>query len=170
MVDPDVVRKRKRDYMAASRKDPVKRQRILESQRKAWAKSGSQNRKDWMCRLRTEDPWRWKALTIHTSSRGKLYADDLRRLWDRQAGLCGLTGTPLDFKDAELDHIIPRSRGGGSGIDNVRWVCSAANQAKHGMTDAEFVTLCSQVAEWIGRRIMDAVPSLPPSPAAKETK
>jgi hypothetical protein len=33
-------------------------------------------------------------------------------------------------------------------------VCSEANQAKRDLTDAEFLLLCEQVVEFIGRRIV----------------
>lgn len=156
------IRKRKAKYMADARRDLSKRGGILASQRKAWSNGGSQKRKAWMARLRNEDPWRWKALTIHTSVRGKYGANDLQSIWERQGGLCGLIGRPLDFETAELDHIIPRSRGGSNDIGNLRWACEEANRAKGSMTDEEFLRLCNQVAEWIGRRILEsAQESLP---------
>lgn len=149
------LRPKKAEWMAKARKDPKRRGSILESQRKAWKKSGYQKRKDWMEKLKTGEPWRWKTFTIHTSFRGKLNAKDLEGLWWKQSGLCGLTGQPLDFETAQLDHIIPRCRGGGNVIENVRWVSKEANEAKGGMLDEEFLALCQQVAEWLGRRIME---------------
>lgn len=82
---------------------------------------------------------------------------DLRLLWISQDGKCGLTGRSLEFDDMQLDHKKPRCRGGDNSLENLRWVCSVANQAKHSQTDEEFVLLCSQVAEWIGRRIVEAL-------------
>jgi 5-methylcytosine-specific restriction endonuclease McrA len=153
----DTLRARKANWMAKARHDPAKRPGILQSQRRAWQSSGRQKRRDWMKRLRTEEPWRWKALVIHTSLRGKLGADDLERMWQEQRGLCGLTGRPLDFETAQLDHVLPRSRGGSNGRSNLRWVCKEANDAKGNLTDEELLVLCRQVAEWIGRRILAAL-------------
>jgi 5-methylcytosine-specific restriction endonuclease McrA len=153
----DAARAKKAAWMARARRDPEKRPAMLEAQRRAWKAGGSQRRKAWMQGLRQEDPWRWKALVIHTSLRGKLGADDLQEMWDGQGGLCGLTGRPLDFETAQLDHIIPRSRGGGNDRSNLRWVCKEANEAKGALTDEEFFSLCRQVAEWIGRRILEAL-------------
>jgi 5-methylcytosine-specific restriction endonuclease McrA len=154
--NPVKLRERKRLHMAKSRQSPETRQQYLGYQRKAWRNGGSEKRKLWMNEMRISDQWRWKALTIHTSVRGSLSGDDLQALWLAQNGLCGLTGRKLEFDDMQLDHKMPRSRGGDNSIENLRWVCKDANQAKHGLTDEEFVVLCSQVAEFIGRQIMEA--------------
>lgn len=154
--EPEKMRKRKREHMAKARNDPKTREQYLEYQRKAWRNGGSEKRKTWMKKLQRTDRWRWKALTIHTSIRGSLSSDDLRLIFTSQDGKCGLTGRTLSFDDMHLDHKVPRSRGGGNEMENLRWVCSEANQAKHGLTDEEFLLLCTQVAEWIGRRIVEA--------------
>lgn len=66
--------------------------------------------------------------------------DELRALLERQAGACGLTGgrIPPEVKP-HLDHIVPRAKGGGHTIDNLRWVHPMANRAKGAHTDAEFL-------------------------------
>lgn len=79
-------------------------------------------------------------------------AHELAALWKSQRGLCALTGRKLD-RTAQLDHILPRARGGCDEIGNLRWVCNEANLAKRDLTDAEFAVLCSDVMSWIGRRI-----------------
>jgi len=85
-------------------------------------------------------------------SEGRATFREIARLWKAQRGRCALTGRRLD-RDAQLDHILPRARGGGDEITNLRWVCNAANLAKRDMTDAEFETLCADVMAWIGQRI-----------------
>lgn len=91
-----------------------------------------------------------------------LTADELQELWNKQKGVCALTGRKLD-KDAEIDHIVPISRGGDNSINNSRWLCRQANQAKHSLTDDEFFRLCSEVAksqpytEWIGKQLMEVL-------------
>lgn len=79
-------------------------------------------------------------------------ARDLARLWKRQRGLCALSGVRLD-RSAELDHKMPRSRGGSDAIENLQWVTHAANFAKRDLTVQEFHALCLNCARWIGRRI-----------------
>jgi 5-methylcytosine-specific restriction endonuclease McrA len=83
---------------------------------------------------------------------GRATAADLARLWRRQRGLCALTGRRLD-RSAQIDHILPKARGGGDQATNLRWVCSQVNIAKRHMTDDEFFGLCADVMAWIGRRI-----------------
>lgn len=63
---------------------------------------------------------------------------------------CYISGTPIDLTKTqtyELDHIVPRSRGGSNSIDNMGLVTKDINQAKRAMTDKEFIALCKMVAE-----------------------
>lgn len=73
---------------------------------------------------------------------------ELAQMWKRQRGRCGLTGRRLD-RSAQLDHIVPQARGGSDRIENLRWTCEPANLAKRHMTDAEFLTLCIDVAAFL---------------------
>lgn len=77
---------------------------------------------------------------------------DLWKLWKRQRGLCALTGAKLD-RSAEIDHRLPKVRGGTDDISNLQWVTHQANFAKRDLTDEEFHALCSDVFRWVGRRI-----------------
>lgn len=65
-------------------------------------------------------------------------------LWDRQGGRCGLTGRELDPLTMQLDHIVPRVRGGGDDLENLRWLSREANQAKRDLLDDEFLDLCAE--------------------------
>lgn len=61
---------------------------------------------------------------------------------------CSLTGRPIDLLDSrsyQLDHIIPRAKGGTNSLDNCQLTCREANQAKHELTLDEFVKLCREV-------------------------
>jgi 5-methylcytosine-specific restriction endonuclease McrA len=82
-------------------------------------------------------------------------AKDLARLWWQQRGRCALTGRRLD-RTAQIDHIVPKARGGTDAVHNLRWTCEAVNIAKRHMTDAEFVALCSDVMAWIERGVQVA--------------
>lgn len=84
--------------------------------------------------------------------RGGISARDLARIWREQKGRCALTGRKLD-RTAEIDHRLPKARGGTDDLSNLRWVTREANRAKRDLTDAEFAALCRDCAEWIGERI-----------------
>ena len=62
--------------------------------------------------------------------------------------VCALTGRPIDLMNSrsyQLDHIIPRSKGGSNTLDNCQIVCREANQAKSDLSLDEFVNLCRDV-------------------------
>lgn len=77
---------------------------------------------------------------------------DLATIWKQQRGLCALTGERLD-RSAEVDHIVPKSRGGSDRRENLRWIGRRVNFAKRDLTDDEFLALCGSVMRWIGQRI-----------------
>lgn len=65
--------------------------------------------------------------------------------------ICYLTGRTIDLSDKgsyELDHIIPKSRGGHNTIENMGLTCSVANRCKSSLTDQEFITLCKEIAKF----------------------
>ncbi len=45
--------------------------------------------------------------------------------WGRECAYCGTADTPL-----EIEHVVPRSRGGSSRVSNLTLACHACNQAK----------------------------------------
>lgn len=53
--------------------------------------------------------------------------------WGRHCAYCGVTNVPL-----EIEHLVPRSRGGSDRIANLTLACHACNQAKGDRTAAEY--------------------------------
>lgn len=53
--------------------------------------------------------------------------------WNRKCAYCGKENVPL-----EIEHIIPKSRGGTNRISNLTLACHECNQKKGNMTAAEF--------------------------------
>ena len=53
--------------------------------------------------------------------------------WERKCAYCGAKDTPL-----EIEHIIPRSRGGSNRVSNLTLACHTCNQKKGNRTAAEF--------------------------------
>lgn len=62
--------------------------------------------------------------------------------------ICYLTGLPIDLNDSksyQLDHKIPKSRGGDNSLDNCGLVSRKANMSKSDMTYEEYIELCKLV-------------------------
>jgi len=53
--------------------------------------------------------------------------------WGRKCAYCGKKNVPL-----EIEHIIPKSRGGSNRVDNLTLACRECNQKKDNMTAEEF--------------------------------
>ena len=68
--------------------------------------------------------------------------------------ICSLTGKTIDLmkpKTYQLDHIVPRSKGGENTLANCQLVCKEANLAKHNLSSEEFVKLCREVVDYHDR-------------------
>lgn len=68
---------------------------------------------------------------------GKLHGYLLRAYvfatWQRKCAYCGVCKVPL-----EIEHIVPKSRGGSNRVSNLTLACHACNQRKGAHTAAEF--------------------------------
>ena len=91
-----------------------------------------------------------KAMKLRKEDRANY--KEVASLWKKQKGRCALTGRKLD-RAAELDHVVPKAKGGGDSITNLRWVCKEVNRMKRDMLDDEFISLCGDVMHLIGQRI-----------------
>lgn len=59
-----------------------------------------------------------------------------RKVREKYHGACAYCGaTDGEF---HIDHILPRSRGGGSGLDNLAWSCASCNLSKGAKTPEEW--------------------------------
>lgn len=47
--------------------------------------------------------------------------------------------------DVEIDHIIPRSRGGSNEIDNLQWLCKCENRAKYNKPESTTLGICTSI-------------------------
>lgn len=75
---------------------------------------------------------------------------EIRALLDRQEFRCAYTGDELTPENTGVDHVVPVSRGGSHGADNLALVVQAVNSAKGSMTIKEFVTMCRKVVRVFG--------------------
>lgn len=76
----------------------------------------------------------------------------LLQLLEQQEYRCALTGCPLTPDDAEVDHILPLSKGGEHELSNLQIVTRRVNRAKGDMTPAEFFELCERVTAMRAQR------------------
>lgn len=74
------------------------------------------------------------------------FASKVMFIWVKQRGICALTGSKLG-RDAQLDHIFPKAKGGTDEFSNLRWVSRAANLAKSDMLDHELIELCKSIIQ-----------------------
>jgi 5-methylcytosine-specific restriction endonuclease McrA len=144
--NPEKCRKQARERAAQYRASPETRARALANQKKCWENGGRQRQQAYLDRLKQTNFFKWKARKSYVW----LTESQLKSLWESQGGLCALTGRPLDSA-AELDHIIPRTRGGKNTAANAQWLCGVANQAKRAMLDSEFIAFCREVVAWADR-------------------
>lgn len=77
---------------------------------------------------------------------GSVAPVELMRLWRKHRGRCAVTGRKLD-RTAQLDHIIPWSKGGSNRVSNLRWVTPDANRAKGSLSDLELIDLCRGILD-----------------------
>ena len=63
------------------------------------------------------------------------------RVWSQQEGLCNGCKGDFPFKLFDVDHRVPRSRGGTDHLDNLQLLCSSCNRIKgdrpHGVPDGK---------------------------------
>ncbi|GHT36364.1 hypothetical protein FACS189427_07830 [Planctomycetales bacterium] len=53
-----------------------------------------------------------------------------QRLYKEQQGRCNACGTEFDIRHLEIDHIVPKSKGGGDCYENYQLLCGSCNRIK----------------------------------------
>lgn len=103
-------------------------------------------------------------ITIRDRIKGNFAAGDLLNsiniLSDKITNnpFCPYTGDYIALScNAHLDHIIPISRRTDLALDvnNLQWVSSRYNQAKHSMTDKEFLAFCHLIVYKAQKKDLD---------------
>ena len=72
-------------------------------------------------------------------------AKNKRRLYGEQGGYCQGCGTHFEARNLEVDHIIPRAKGGTDHIENLQLLCGSCNRIK-GDRGMEYLTKKLQIA------------------------
>ena len=60
-------------------------------------------------------------------------------LWGKQEGRCASCNRAVAQRDLTLDHIVPKSRGGGDEKTNMQLLCTSCNSSKGAKTQDEFM-------------------------------
>lgn len=107
--------------------------------------------KVWYKAAKKRDPIKWRIQVLRLNRSKQITIDWVESELDKQHHKCALSGRPIDILTLEVDHIVPRSKGGSDELSNLRLVCRAANAAKGELTDDELLLLCQEI---IGRAII----------------
>jgi site-specific DNA-methyltransferase (adenine-specific) len=68
------------------------------------------------------------------------------QLYEEQCGLCNGCGVSFEAWNLEIDHIIPKSKGGGSYYENYQLLCGSCNKMK-GDRPMEYLRMKIKVRE-----------------------
>ena len=67
------------------------------------------------------------------------YLNEKRALYGRQEGRCGGCKVHFELRNMEVDHVIPRVKGGPNHISNYQLLCGSCNRRKGTGSQAELV-------------------------------
>lgn len=74
--------------------------------------------------------------------------DSLRyRILSEAKGRCTLCGVTKDERPLDIDHIIPRSRGGKTVYENLQVLCSKCNRSKRNTDDKDFREIVQDITQ-----------------------
>ena len=74
------------------------------------------------------------------------YHQNKHILFGQQEGLCAGCKGDFPFKLYEVDHVVPRSRGGTDHLDNLQLLCSHCNRVKGGQPMEYLVAKLKEMA------------------------
>jgi 5-methylcytosine-specific restriction endonuclease McrA len=167
IIDPDLTqrerrrayRERNHDRILAQKRSPAYKAKAAELRRRKAKELREYNRRyalehpGWKARVmriaRQKYPERYKAIihkriALKNAAPGEYIADDVKRMYAEQDGMCAYCGIRIFMdipKDVHVDHVLPLSRGGTNYPDNLLLTCSTCNQSKGGRTVTEWASI-----------------------------
>ena len=87
--------------------------------------------------------------------RKKLSNAERRGIYDKCKGHCAYCGCELEYRDMQVDHVIPLRRGGADDIENMLPACRSCNHYKATLTAEEFREYVSKIPDRLQR---DSIP------------
>ena len=70
------------------------------------------------------------AFKIREAQEGQTIGHDKRTLFRQQRGKCGGCGFAFEFRNLQMDHIVPVASGGADRFENLQLLCAHCNHAK----------------------------------------
>lgn len=70
---------------------------------------------------------------------------ELMQILKDQEYKCALSGQDLVPEKSQLDHIVPKKKGGSDRKENLQWVTAKINRMKGSMSNEEFIRACGNV-------------------------
>ena len=70
------------------------------------------------------------AFKIRDMKEGQTIHHDQRTLFRRQRGKCNGCGFAFEFRNLQMDHVVPLANGGADGLENLQLLCAHCNHAK----------------------------------------
>ena len=68
--------------------------------------------------------------TMQSVSKAAINKRNIKNKLFSAGNLCGLCGLPMEYQDANIDHKIPRSKGGANSLNNMQLTHVKCNQKK----------------------------------------
>ena len=73
-----------------------------------------------------------------------------QRVYNKYQGRCAYCGKVIEYKDMQVDHVIPRRRYGDNSLDNLYPSCRSCNHYKRARSLADFRRLMLTLHRRIG--------------------
>lgn len=125
---------RRRKYEAEYWSDPIKKEKKKAQVKKSMIKNMEHHKRKRKEYLKTDDGInaQRKAGQVTRCKSKNAYIEhvDPLELYQSQNGVCYMCLDQFDFKDMEMDHLIPISKGGKHEASNVKMSCSKCNKRK----------------------------------------